>query len=249
MKIFISWSKEKSGLYAQAIKEWLPNVIQKLDLFISSEDISKGGIWFNKIAQELEETNFGIVCITPENYNEPWILFESGAIYKKVNTSKICAVLFDMEKGELKGPLSHFNLTDFSKNEFFKLVKSVNESLAENKLDNAILGSSFEKWWGDLEERITKIRETYKNSKPVKRGTDDMVSEILINVREIRNNMTSSASSSLRDRISRQIDFSQTQNRNSTDLDRIEEQIDEIKKILGNTNNLLGTGFKEPYSS
>jgi hypothetical protein len=187
MKIFISWSKEKSGLYAEAIKEWLSVVIQQLEIFVSTEDISKGSNWFSIISKELENTNFGIVCITAENHKEPWILFESGAIYKKVNESKVCVILFDMKKKDLDGPLSHFNATEFSKGEIYKLLLSINESLNEGKLEESKLIKSFEKWWGDLEEKIKIINDSYKveDDFEVKRTSEDLIEETLLSVRDL----------------------------------------------------------------
>ena len=56
--------------------------MQAIDPWISSKDIDRGSIWFNEIFDELKDTNFGIVFVTKENQDKPWLLFESGALCK-----------------------------------------------------------------------------------------------------------------------------------------------------------------------
>ncbi|HEX8265309.1 MAG TPA: hypothetical protein VF596_07770 [Pyrinomonadaceae bacterium] len=59
MKIFISWSGERSHQVAQALFSWLPKVIQTIEPFLSSENIESGSRWHTEIASQLESTNFG----------------------------------------------------------------------------------------------------------------------------------------------------------------------------------------------
>ena len=76
MKVFISWSGTKSNKIAMIFRQWLPSVIQSLVPYVSSEDIDKGARWSTDIATELEDSTFGILCVTKENLNAPWLCFE-----------------------------------------------------------------------------------------------------------------------------------------------------------------------------
>ena len=84
MKVFISWSGEKSHKIANILREWMPCVIQSIKPYVSSKDIDKGARWSTDIAKELEDSYFGIICVTKSNINAPWINFEAGALSKAV---------------------------------------------------------------------------------------------------------------------------------------------------------------------
>ena len=105
MKIFISWSKQKSHEMAIVFRDWLPSVIQSLEPFVSSEEIDKGTRWNNEIAQELETCSFGILCVTDENLEESWLMFEAGALSKKIKNSFVCPILLGIQRSDVKGPL------------------------------------------------------------------------------------------------------------------------------------------------
>lgn len=82
MKVFISWSGERAKAVARALHEWLPTVIQSLEPWMSDQDISSGQRWNSEISNQLAESNYGIICITPENQIAPWLNFEAGAVAK-----------------------------------------------------------------------------------------------------------------------------------------------------------------------
>jgi len=75
MKVFLSWSGQRCKAIAEALYEWLPNVIQTVEPWISSEDIDKGEAWLTKLMQELDDTSTGVFCCTPENVHKPWLVF------------------------------------------------------------------------------------------------------------------------------------------------------------------------------
>ena len=181
MKIFLSWSKNKSHEVALVFKEWLPLVIQAIDPFISSEDIDKGSRWSSDISKELETCSFGILCVTKDNTEEPWLMFEAGALSKKVSESNVCPFLFDVKRSEVKGPLTQFQSTIFDKDDIYKLLTTINNSCQESAISPTLLKTSYEKWWPELEKKLHAIEATPKVRKDSndKIGKDEILEELL----------------------------------------------------------------------
>lgn len=80
MKVFLSWSGERSRLVATLLDEWLRCVLQAIRPWISTKDIDRGSLWFSEIQDQLQDVTTGIICLTQENKEKPWILFEAGAL-------------------------------------------------------------------------------------------------------------------------------------------------------------------------
>lgn len=179
-KVFISWSGELSKQIAEAIRSWLPSVLQSVKPYYTPNDINKGSRWNTEIAHELEDSNIGIICLTKDNIEKPWILFEAGALSKNVGTSNVCPILFDFESTELTGPLLSFQATRFEKSDMKKMLKTINEACNESKLDTSVLDNVFEKWWPEIDEKIRGIIANYKPEQPSTKRTDrDILEEIL----------------------------------------------------------------------
>ena len=108
MKVFISWSGSKSQHVAEALREWLPDVINSVEPFVSSEDIHAGARWQRELASQLDLSNFGIVCVTRENQAEPWLNFEAGALAKAVDVSRLIPLAIDLKPSDVELPLGEF---------------------------------------------------------------------------------------------------------------------------------------------
>lgn len=157
MKIFLSWSGDSSKQIAEAFRDWLPAVIQAVKPFFPPDDIEKGTRWSSEIASELEESQIGLLCLTRENVLSPWIMFEAGVLSKSIEKSKVIPMLFGLEPSDIRGPLLQFQAAVFREGEVRKLVKTINSSLGEGALSDAVIEAVFEKWWPDLEKKISKI--------------------------------------------------------------------------------------------
>jgi hypothetical protein len=185
MKVFISWSGERSHKVAEMLHDWLSLVIQALEPWVSSSDIERGAQWNSKINKELEASSQGIFCLTAENKEAPWILFEAGSLAKGQDTSRVYTFLIDLKASEVTGPLVQFNHTQPTKDEMRLLVGSLNERLGNNKLSEAVLGRSFDNAWPKFEKDFKRILAETEASTPVKdkRGDKEILGEILELVR------------------------------------------------------------------
>jgi hypothetical protein len=179
-KVFLSWGGELSGKLAGALRDWLPAALQYVKPYFTPGDIEKGTKWNAEIAKELETSNVGIICLTRDNTERPWIMFEAGALSKSVDKARVCTLLFNLESTDLKPPLSNFQCTRFIKDDFQKLVATINSVAGEAKLESAVMDSVFEMWWPRLEKAVGEILSTHAQRDEEPRRSDrDIIEEIL----------------------------------------------------------------------
>ena len=186
LSVFLTWSGDRSLGVAQALHDWLPNVLQFADPWISVSDVDKGSKWQQSISGQLASASFGIICLTPENLASPWILFEAGALSKTVD-SRVWTYLYDLGYTAVKDPLSQFQHTVAAKEDTRKLIASINAAYDEGALDEARVRASFEKWWPELDSKLTAIPPP-SAAKPKVDDTQqiiEMTTEILTRVREL----------------------------------------------------------------
>src|SRR5688500_18487578 len=117
MRIFISWSGERSRRLAAILHGWLPAVIQAARPYFTPDDIEKGARWSTEIAKVLEEALSGIICLTAQNLEAPWLMFEAGALAKSLDKSRVVPLVFGAELSDLRGPLPQFQAAVFRKDE------------------------------------------------------------------------------------------------------------------------------------
>jgi len=162
MKVFLSWSGEQSHKVAVVFRDWFPSVIQSLVPYVSSEDIDKGARWSTDIAKELEDSTFGILCVTKDNLNAPWLTFEAGALSKTMDKAFVSPFLFNIKRSEVDGPILQFQSTIFEKKDIKKLLKTLNKACGEEKLAEERLDKAFEVWYPTLEKELNKIQPPAK---------------------------------------------------------------------------------------
>jgi hypothetical protein len=198
MKVFISWSGPQSKHIAHVLRIWLRSVIQHIDPWMSELDIGAGQRWGNELWQELQDSRFGVVCLTAENLQAPWMHFETGALAKAVE-QRVCPYLYEIQPGIVQGPLAQFQMKKADKPGTKELLHSINEasrSLNERALPIEGLNEAFETWWPKLKEMLKTIPTTTTPAPPRPQAAD-MLEELLELVRGIARNFPVSSSSPL----------------------------------------------------
>jgi hypothetical protein len=160
--------------------------LQQVEPFLSAEDIEKGAKWRQVISGELREADLAIICLTPENLNSPWLLFEAGAVAKH-DQSRVWTYLFGLKPTDIADPFSEFQHTLSTKEDTKKLLFTINEQVVDGKLPRERLTKVFDMWWPQLEKNLTKIPGQVpgdqRTKDPLKRMLE-MTTEILQRVRE-----------------------------------------------------------------
>ncbi|WP_407471146.1 DNA-directed RNA polymerase subunit alpha C-terminal domain-containing protein [Xanthomonas campestris] len=186
LRVFLSWSLQRSEAIAQAFRDWLPSVLQNVRPYYTPDDIGKGSRWASEIRGELEGSDFGIIFLTPENLTSPWILFEAGAL-SKLEKSKVAPLLLGVDPTDVSGPLAQLQLTKFNKEECFKLIKALNRALDTRALEPAVLTNVFDKWWPDLEAKVqAAMAIALPSPHAAKRPERELLEEVLERVRAIQ---------------------------------------------------------------
>lgn len=184
MRVFISWSGNKSKEVAVALRRWIPDVIQTVEPWMSGLDINAGARWSKEITTELEEIKFGIICLTKQNRSAPWILFEAGALAKSLRDTFVCPYLIDLNPADIpQGPLTQFQAKLANEKETLELISAINKAMKDDVVPEDTLKKRFEKWWPDLESTLKNLPAEQENEET--RTVDDKVLEILNLVREL----------------------------------------------------------------
>lgn len=184
MKVFLSWSGLRSREVANLLNDWLCCVLQASRPWISSRDLDRGSLWFGEISDQLKDTSVGIICLTHENKNRPWILFEAGALAKGLSTARVCTFLIDLEPKDIEDPLAQFNHTFPTSESVLGLVRTLNGTMGNAALDNRIVEQVFATYWPQFEMKYNKVlSETESHTPPKPRPKEDVLGEILENTR------------------------------------------------------------------
>lgn len=186
MKVFVSWSGEKSRDVARVFGDWLPLVLHAVEPFVSSKDIRAGTRWQAEIAKELDDTDFGLICVTKENQGAEWLNFEAGALAKSVNSSRVVPLAVDLSPADIANPLGQFQAMKLTKEDIGEVLSSMNEA-CPSPIGEANLEKAVQKWWPDLQVELVEISNRdyeAEGAPPAPARTDrELLEEVLDSVR------------------------------------------------------------------
>lgn len=186
MRVFISWSGHASRAVAELLRTYLPCMLQDIHPFVSSHDLASGARWSIELSKELDEATFGIICLTPDNLHNDWVLFEAGALTKHVEGRACCLLFQRLGPADVSGPLAQFQNRKFERSEFAKLLADLNRLLPV-PLPQPSLEMIFEKWWPDLEANVqAALARLPSQSESTRREPNDIFDELLLRVRNIQ---------------------------------------------------------------
>lgn len=183
-KVFISWSGDRSLALAQALNDWITLTVQGSECFVSANDVRAGSRWVLAIGDALNHYDLGILCVTTENRESRWLMFEAGALSKNIGTARVIPVLLDFDPVNLDQPLSQFQAYRADESG----MRHVFENLASGlqiKTDEM-----FGLAWGKLEAEILKIAEMPGSEPPPEVNTEAMLSEMMLMLRGLEEALT-----------------------------------------------------------
>jgi len=178
MKVFLSWSGETSLQIARELSEWIPMILQSVEIFLSPKDLEKGSKWVTELGKQLEECNYGLICLTPDNLTSPWLAFEAGAL-SKIDNSRAATLLFGVSPGDVKPPLGLFQHTRFEEAEYRQLLSQMNKASGGSKpVTDANLEKLFNSTWAEPCKKIQLAIEMALTAGGAKPAPPDPVQEM-----------------------------------------------------------------------
>jgi len=178
MKVFLSWPGAKSLAVAKILEEYLPCFINSVQPWLSASGISSGEGWSPAIAANLEASNIGIICLTAENREAPWILFEAGAIAKQTADGRAMVLRIGLKTADVTGPLSQFQSIASDREGVFRMVVDINKAVPVPVREDA-LERTFGALWPDMEAELTDAAAQLQTPEVQQRSLEDMVRELL----------------------------------------------------------------------
>jgi hypothetical protein len=176
VRVFVGWSGDRSKAMAEKLRDWLSLVIQTSAPWVSTVDIASGAAWNQELIRALRAASYGILCVTEENYQSPWLNYECGVLAGALENN-VCPLLLGVEVNALNAtPLSRQQAQlALNKDHMLKLVKDINRSLETNvRVAEESVKAAFEKNWPDLGlDKLPASEEVQE------RGLEEKVDEML----------------------------------------------------------------------
>ena len=152
--------------------------------------MQKGLQWLPELNKNLSTTGFGLLVLTADNKNAPWLVFEAGVISKALPDKHCCPLLCDLKQTDVSGPLAQFQSTVVTaKDDMLKLARTMNEASGTSNVDDQRLTKWFNMAWDDFAKKTGDVlaTKTTAPSAAAKAGPTDreLLEEVLQTTRRL----------------------------------------------------------------
>src|SRR5262249_23112732 len=139
-------------------RDWLPGAFCSVKPWMSEEDAGAGARWSRELVNQLDRSGFGILCVTKDNQQSPWLLFEAGALVKAAGIDRIVPYLFGLSPTDVKYPLALFQGVEANESGTLQLLKSINEA-GNLQLPEELITTIRDTWWPKLEPKLSSLHD------------------------------------------------------------------------------------------
>lgn len=125
----------------------------------------------------------GILCVSRDNVDSNWLLFEAGAL-SKTKDAHVCTLLIDLQPTDLSSPLAQFQATTTEKEDIRQLVHTINSAVrrcGERAPSDQVIDDAFELNWPSLNTVLKEVAQSSSQSASSRRLREDreLLEEIL----------------------------------------------------------------------
>lgn len=184
MKVFISWSGAAEKKVAEAMRAALKVVCAgHAEVFVSSQDIPKGARGADAIGESLSSSDYGVVLVSDQNQQKPWINYEAGALAKSLD-APVATVLLNLIPSDVTGPLASFQATIFtSENDMQELFTQIAVA-SDPSIPRATVSILFKSSWPAVRDAWTPPPSGEAQDEP-RRPEGDMLAELVDRIRRM----------------------------------------------------------------
>lgn len=200
VKVFISWSGQQAKEVALLMREWLPKLSDYFKPWMSEKDITAGGRSMQELFEQIDETYYGLVLLTPENQNSAWLNFEAGALSKQVRegfSSRVVPLLLNIPNPSSmqQGPLKEFQARGMNETDLLNVVLQLARQV---QADPDLVKGRFDNEWVAFKQRVDNINARAHTKGQVAAAPSDreLIEELLDRTRDVQERVRSVASSS-----------------------------------------------------
>lgn len=153
MSVFISWSGQRSERAALALKRWLESELAPCPVWMSQADLSPGHRWDRALHEQLRLSTIGVLCVTPENLQSAWLLYEAGALAIATRSGSVIPYLIDAGPDSLPAPLQQFQSVRADRKGTQQLLVTISSSLRPQPLSEQCF-QRFDQTWESLAREL-----------------------------------------------------------------------------------------------
>lgn len=196
VKIFISWSGQRERAVAEALREALPDLcVTEVEVFVSSKSITKGANGTSVIEANLDASDYGIVLVSRENQDAPWLNYEGGWLASTLSRP-VSTICLDLRPGDVTSPLAPRQATQFeSEEDMTELLQQIAET-ANPSIPQRALNTLLKSVWPGIRDSW-KPDNFLSAGEQNQRSEQDMLAEIVERVRNVESELKSNRTSPL----------------------------------------------------
>lgn len=156
IKVFLSWSNDLTRFVAEQFYQRLRTVLGgKAEPFLSSHMVG-GDRSFNKMLDALRISDYGLVFLSRDELNPPWVVFEAGAVECNRKCSTVIPVTVGFSPGQTEPPLRPLRqaVSIFDENSIRQIFSVICQKA---KGDSVQVEDGFSEWFSALKQGTQKL--------------------------------------------------------------------------------------------
>ena len=160
MRVFLSWSGGVSKSIATALRDWIPLVVPPARPWMSDLDVRAGEYWERQLSDTLDATDCGILVLTRDNHDAPWVVFEAGVLSRRARLGLLRALMPRESAGPPAGEATA-TASDMIASEVTKLADTLRSM---DRYEREGGGASSEPWWDTLVANKKRAQSLYEQA-------------------------------------------------------------------------------------